>query len=251
MNHISFYYIISILDKRDRRMPSIALFRMLVPALGLAIMAAAPGCAAVAFSTASTVSMMSVDAQTVFIGSVLYTPMAAGSITAGEVISMNLPDNVPTVNKNTSLVPLTTNLLSQCNLFQDATTGFMDTGYKVSNLSRTNPSGGANTSGTITVSLYPMDGSGPYTVNTSTLTDPKAKTGLDSGGGLPPKGTWAVLLSQLLGPAGLSTTAPFSGFVRFTCNFPDAAGSAFMGDNGFGGGYAVGFPMTSDTPTTH
>jgi hypothetical protein len=89
-----------------------------------------------------------------------------------------------------------------------------------------------------------MDGSGPYTVNTSTLTDPKAKTGLDSGGGLPPKGTWSVLLSQLLGPAGLSTTAPFSGFVRFTCNFPIAEGSVHMAD-------AIAFKMISDMPTTH
>jgi hypothetical protein len=95
-----------------------------------------------------------------------------------------------------------------------------------------------------------MDGSGSYTVNTRTLTDPKAKIGLDSGGGLPPKGSWAVLLSQLLGLAGLSTTAPFSGFVRFTCNFPDAAGGVY-GYSAWGGGYAVGFQMTFDTPTSH
>jgi hypothetical protein len=226
-------------------MTSIALFRMLVPALGLAIMAAAPGFAAVSFGITSTANMMNVDAQISLIGHFLYTPMAAGSITAGEVVSVNLPDNAPTVIINTSVVPSTTSLLSQYNVFKDATTGFMDTGYKISNLSKTNPSGGANTSGTITVSLYPMDGSGPYTVNTSTLTDPKAKTGLDSGGGLAPKGTWIVKLSQLLGPAGLSTTAPFSGFVRFTCNFPIAEGSVYMDDSG------VAFQMTSDTPTTH
>jgi hypothetical protein len=42
--------------------------------------------------------------------------MAAGSITAGEVVSVNLPDNVPTVSINTSVVPSTTSLLSQYNV---------------------------------------------------------------------------------------------------------------------------------------
>jgi len=72
------------------------LVRMLILALGLVTLATASSFAAVAFSTTATVNMMNMDAQTGLIGSVLYTPMGTGgTVTAGEIISLNLPTNVP------------------------------------------------------------------------------------------------------------------------------------------------------------
>jgi hypothetical protein len=154
-----------------------------------------------------------------------------------------------------SFRPLTSNLLSQFNSAIRATGGgfLYDTGYAISNLTGSNPltlsAYPVSSPGTITVSLYPMDGSGPYTINTSALTSANAKLGLDTTtGALASKGTWKVLLSQLLVPAGLSATADFTGFVRFNCNFQESAGVAYIGDGSFSS-FAVGFPMSSDVPT--
>jgi len=155
-----------------------------------------------------------------------------------------------------SFVPITSNLFSQFNSAIHATGGGFayDTGFAISNLSGSNPSTlslyPVSSPGTINVILYPMDGTGPYTVNTSALTSNSAKSGLDlTAGTLASKATWKVLLSQLLVPAGLSSTADFTGFVRFNCNFQESAGVAYIGDGLFQS-FAVGFPMTSDTPTS-
>jgi len=72
------------------------LVRMLILALGLVTLATASSFAAVAFNTTATVNMMNMDAQTGLIGSILYTPMGVGgTVNAGEIISLNLPTNVP------------------------------------------------------------------------------------------------------------------------------------------------------------
>jgi len=157
-----------------------------------------------------------------------------------------------------SFVPLTSKLLSQFNTAIRAATGggySYDTGFAITNLTGSNPSTlstyPAGTAGTISVSLYPMDGTGPYTVVTNTLTNANAKLGLDAAtGALASKATWKVLLSQLLVPAGLSATADFTGFVRFNCNFQEAAGVAYVGDGLFTN-FAVGFPMSSDVPVNY
>jgi len=154
-----------------------------------------------------------------------------------------------------SFKPLTSNLLSQFNSAIRATGGgfLYDTGYAISNLTGSNPltlsAYPVSSPGTISVSLYPMDGSGPYTVNTSALTSANAKLGLDSAtGALASKATWKVLLSQLLVAAGLPATADFTGFVRFNCNFQESAGVAYIGNGAFDN-FAVGFTMSSDVPT--
>jgi len=173
----------------------------------------------------------------------------------GRQLKYRAPATAPSGSVSVSFVPLTSNLLSQFNSAIHGTGGGFayDTGFSISNLSGSNPSTlslyPAGTPGTINVVLYPMDGTGPYTVNTSALTNANAKLGLDATtGALASKATWKVLLSQLLVPAGLSATADFTGFVRFNCNFQESAGVAYIGDGLFQT-FAVGFAMTSDTPT--
>jgi len=149
--------------------------------------------------------------------------------------------------------PLTSNLFSQYNTaIHAATSGFMyDTGFAISNLSGGNPSTTTfpvGTPGTITAYMYPMDGSGPIIYTTSSTTPAAMMRGLDANGALPSKGTWTVLLSQILGQTTFPATSNFTGFVRFTCNFQAAAGVAYVGDGNFID-FAVGFPMASDTPT--
>jgi len=153
-----------------------------------------------------------------------------------------------------TVVPLTSNLLSLYNSLTRLPSGVMiyDTGFSVSNLSGSNPTTlsayPAGTPGIITVSLYPMDGSGPLTMNTSQLSDAlKTQSGLDAAGALKSKGTFVILLSQLLETAGYSPTASFSGFIRFKCNFTESTGVSVIGDPKFEK-YTVGFPMVSDTP---
>jgi len=171
----------------------------------------------------------------------------------GMQLKYKAPATAPSGSIPVSFVPLTTNLVSQYNTAIHATTsGFMyDTGFSISNLSGGNsltttyPVG---TPGTITAYLYPMDGSGPIAYTTSSTTPAAMRMGLDSNGALPSKGTWTVLLSQILGQTTFSATANFTGFIRFACNFQAAAGVAYIGDGNFNS-FAVGFPMRSDTPT--
>jgi len=156
-----------------------------------------------------------------------------------------------------SFVPLTSNLFSPFNFAARDASGssfIYDTGFAVSNLSGSNPttlsSYPASSPGIITVFLYPMDGTGPFSIATNSTSLPAAaKTGLDSNGQLASKATWKVLLSQLLVPAGISATAEsFTGFVRFKCNFTEAAGISYVSDSDFNR-WAVGLVMQSDTPT--
>jgi len=152
--------------------------------------------------------------------------------------------------------PQTSNLLSIYNTVYHSTGSSLpmyDTGIAITNLSGSNPTTTnypVATPGAITVYFYPMDGSGPFSVSTNSSSMPaSAKSGLDSNGALPSKGTWTALLSQLLLPAGFSPTANFQGFVRFKCNFPESTGVAYIGDGGFSS-FAVGFQMQSDVPVT-
>jgi len=175
----------------------------------------------------------------------------------GGQLKYKVPATAPSGSINVSFVPLTSNLMSQFNSAIHATGGGFayDTGFAISNLSGSNPSTlslyPVGTAGTINVILYPMDGSGPLTVNTSALTNANAKLGLDTAtGALASKATWKVLLSQLLVPAGLPATADFTGFIRFNCNFSESAGVAYIGDGSFGS-FAVGFPMSSDLPANY
>jgi hypothetical protein len=173
----------------------------------------------------------------------------------GFQLKYKAPATAPSGSIPVNFVPLTSNLMSQFNSAIRATGGGFayDTGFAISNLSGSNPSTLSlypiGTAGTINVVLYPMDGTGPFTINTSALTSTSAKLGLDATtGALSSKATWKVLLSQLLVPAGLSATADFTGFVRFNCNFQESAGVAYIGDGLFQN-FAVGFPMASDMPT--
>jgi len=153
------------------------------------------------------------------------------------------------------ITPLTSNLLSVFNMAvrdtAKAGSFIYDTGIAISNLSGTNPSGiyPAGLAGTIKVSLYPLDGSGPKTFETSSDSATRPGLGLSSSGTLAPKATWVVLLSQLLTPATFSATADFRGFIRFVCNFQDAAGIAYLADGNFQV-TAQGYPMLSDVPHT-
>jgi hypothetical protein len=57
------------------------------------------------------------------------------------------------------------------------------------------------------------------------------------------------LVSQLLTPAGFSSTADFRGFIRFQCNFQDGLGIAYIADGDFSdNGTSQGYVMTSDVP---
>jgi len=173
----------------------------------------------------------------------------------GRQLKYKAPATAPSGSIPVSFVPLTSNLFSPFNSAIRATGGgfLYDTGFAISNLTGTNPSTlslyPVGTPGIITVSLYPMDGTGPFSISTTALTSANAKLGLDATtGALASKATWKVLLSQLLVPAGLSATADFTGFVRFNCNFPESAGVAYIGNGAFDN-FAVGFPMQSDVPT--
>jgi hypothetical protein len=86
--------------------------------------------------------------------------------------------------------------------------------------------------GTITVEMYPWDGSGPYSFTTSTTKRPGI--GLDANGMLTPRGTWSVLVSQLLNYAKNAASQyigdDFTGFIIFTTDFPNAEGVNYISD---------------------
>lgn len=153
------------------------------------------------------------------------------------------------------ITALQSNLLSPFNLAirdtADASMFQYDTGIAISNTSGTNPSGSnpAGLPGTIKVLLYPIDGSGPKSFETGSDSAMRPGLGLSSSGALAPKATWVVLLTQLLGPAGFSSTADFRGFIRFQCNFQGAIGIAYIADAYFTEtGNSQGYPMLSDVP---
>jgi len=153
-----------------------------------------------------------------------------------------------------SLRVLDSNLLATYGtVYRTSTSGdpVYNTGIAISNLSGSNPTGSypLATPGTIDVSLYPMDLAQvgkSWSFNTSVL-PAGAKSGLNDKGELPSMGTWTVLLTQLLKPAGLPEFGDFHGFMRFHCNFPEAAGFALFSDGGFAN-YAAGVPMIADMP---
>jgi len=87
--------------------------------------------------------------------------------------------------------------------------------------------------GAVTVNMYPMDGSGPYSFTTSDTMKPGI--GLDANGKLVPKGTWAVLVSELMQYAQNADEeylpeGDFEGFIIFGCDFPNAEGVAYISD---------------------
>jgi len=98
--------------------------------------------------------------------------------------------------------------------------------------------------GAISVHMYPMDGSGPYSFTTSDTAKPGL--GLNADGMLPPKGTWAVLVSQLLPFAENAfdehIDGDFEGYIVFNTNFPNAEGVNYLTDAGFEL-QAQGYPM--------
>jgi len=151
-----------------------------------------------------------------------------------------------------NVTALTSNLLSIFNMLAKDTANpgeyIYDTGFAIVN---TSGSGSipAGIAGTITVSLYPADGSGPKSFTTGSDAATRPGLGLSSTGALPPKGTWVVMLRQLLAPAGYSSTAEtFRGFIRFQCNFQGAAGINYIAD----GDFLVtsqGYVMVSDVPS--
>jgi len=69
-------------------MTSMKFVRMLILALGLVTLVTASGFAAVPFFTTSTTNIIALNAQTGLAGSVLYTPLVAGTVTAGEIINL-------------------------------------------------------------------------------------------------------------------------------------------------------------------
>jgi len=158
----------------------------------------------------------------------------------------NITTSIPVI-----ITPLQSNLLSIFNMAirDTAQAGefIYDTGLAIMN---TSGSGSivAGLPGVITVSLYPLDGSGPKTFTTGSDSATRPGLGLNSSGALVPKGSWVVLLSQLLTPAGFSSTADFRGFIRFQCYFQGAAGIAYVADGDFStAGTSQGYMMLADT----
>lgn len=133
------------------------------------------------------------------------------------------------VNQGFEVLPLISGLLAEFNVVAP---GQFDTGIAIANLSGTDDNIVVHSGlqGTITVSLYPMDGSGPVSFTTSATKKPGI--GLDSQGRLVSKGTWAVLVSELLTTAGV-TSGSFEGYIVFTANFPNAMGVNFIADPDF------------------
>jgi len=154
------------------------------------------------------------------------------------------------------ITPLTTNLLSPFNMaIRDAAHAgefIYDTGISISNTSGTAGSltgAPAQLAGTIKISLYPLDGSGPKTFTPGSDSATRPGLGLSSSGTLATGQTWVVMLSQLLTPAGFSSTADFRGFIRFQCAFQGAIGIAYIADGDFSTtGTSQGYVMLSDVP---
>jgi len=128
-----------------------------------------------------------------------------------------------------------------------------NTGFAIANTSGTGPTAFAapkGLDGTITVILYPFNGSGPFSFNTGDTADTK-KIGLAGGlnsstGALPSKATWIFLLNDLLAPAKYTGTS-FQGFIRFQCNFQAGVGISYIADGEFDVS-AQGYQMLSDVP---
>jgi len=156
-----------------------------------------------------------------------------------------------------TITALQTNLLSIFNeVFKDVNGNVMfDTGFAISNTSGTTTSSTgapAGLPGTITVSLYPMDGvSGVKSFTTSADAKPGVWPKTSSNGTLGPGQTWVVLLTQLLETA--KYTGNFYGFIRFQCNFQGGVGINYISDGDFGAdpdknSSAQGYVMMSDVP---
>jgi len=150
-----------------------------------------------------------------------------------------------------TITPLQTNLLSIFNMAirepAQADQFIYDTGFSISNTSGTGsiPSGLA---GTITVTLYAHDGTTKF-FTTGSDSVKRPGIGLSNAGTLGPKQSWIVLLSQLLTPAGYSSTADFRGFIRFQCNFQGGLGINYLADGDFSvNGVSQGYVMVSDVP---
>jgi len=69
--------------------------RMLILALGLMTLATASSFAVVPFNNIASVSTINMDAQTGLVGGITFSALQAGTITAGEVLTISLPPNVP------------------------------------------------------------------------------------------------------------------------------------------------------------
>lgn len=141
--------------------------------------------------------------------------------------SLKYAARLVTGNQGFEVTPLMTKLLATFN----AVDANFETGIAIANLSGSNASSNAGLAGTVTVTLYPLDGSGPMSFTTSASTNDLG-LGLDSQGRVPATGTWAVLVSQLLEPAGIDTGS-FEGFIVFTANFPSAKGVNYLADSEF------------------
>jgi len=181
---------------------------------------------------------------------------AAYNKTAYKFVSKTVSGSIPVI-----ITSLQTNLLSVFNEAirdsVDPTQFLYDTGIAISNTSGTSLANGtgapASLPGTITVTLYPMDGISAVKSFT-TGSDSALRPGLwptgNTTGALGPGQTWVVLLSQLLTPAQFPSTASFRGFIRFQCNFQGGIGINYIADGDFVvNGTAQGYMMLSDVPT--
>jgi len=149
-----------------------------------------------------------------------------------------------------TIFPLVSTLVAQFNVVDpgSATSSPFDTGITITNMSGVffPYVGDSGTTfddglpGTIRVDLYPYDGSGPLTVQTSAANHTLG-IGLDANGRLPAKGTWEVLVSQLIAAVGI-TNGKFSGMIVFSCNFPEGTGINYIADPLFKV-QAQGYPM--------
>jgi hypothetical protein len=119
-----------------------------------------------------------------------------------------------------------------------------DTGIALANTSK-DPfaTGGATqTSGTITVHLFPQTSTGAGTQTSFTTSSTKRPgTGLATDGTLAAGGSWVVLLSSILTQEGIAS--PFTGYIFLEANFLQAHGITFVSSFGQGP-----FPFTSFSP---
>jgi len=76
-------------------MTSMKFARMLILALGLVTLATASSFASVIIMNSASPTVMNQDAQTGLIGNITFTPMQAGTITAGEVVTITFPNTAP------------------------------------------------------------------------------------------------------------------------------------------------------------
>jgi len=132
--------------------------RMLILALGLVTLATASSFASVIIMNSASPTVMNQDAQTGLIGNITFTPMQAGTITAGEVVTVTLPNTAP------GNIPISYLTDISVSMTGTKTSAFKDNFGNISTLGLTTTAGWVNATG------------GPYSAYGTTLSTSSAGT---------------------------------------------------------------------------